>query len=63
LLDRLEISDRPIALDEEDEGVKGANPSMGAAAREDAGEKKSNQVEREGSEADGEEQKDVSALV
>jgi hypothetical protein len=31
LLDRLDIPDKPIALDEEDEGVKRANPSMGAA--------------------------------
>lgn len=69
LLDRLNIPDKPIALDEEEEPMKRANPSSGTTTGKTAGEKESNeqQGEHEGSESqagmDGEHSKDVSALV
>jgi hypothetical protein len=64
LMDRLGLPDKPIALDdEEDEGVKSANPSVGEGGGEEAGGQESNPSEPEGSVADGEEHKHVSALV
>ena len=61
LMDRLNLPDKPIALDEEDEGEKGAKPSA-AGDEEKTGEKESNEGEP-GSEAGGGERRHVSALV
>jgi hypothetical protein len=62
LMDRLNLPDKPIALDDEDEGAKSANRSAGAGGGENAGEGESNEGEP-GSEAGGGEGKHVSALV
>jgi hypothetical protein len=63
LMDRLGLPDKPIALDdEEDEGVKSANPSAGEGDGEKTGGKESDEVEA-GSEATGGERKHVSALA
>jgi hypothetical protein len=63
LMDRLGLPDKPITLDEEeDEGVKSANPSAAAGDGEEIGGKESDEVEA-GSEATGGERKHVSALV
>ena len=60
LLDRLNIPDKPVGRDEEDE--PGRTPSPAAGGKE---EKESNQLdsEQESSETDGAERKHVSALV
>ena len=64
LMDRLGLPDKPIALDdEEDEGVKSANPLAGEGGGEEAGGQELNPGEPEGSVTDGEERKHVSALV
>lgn len=66
LLDRLNIPDKPIALDEEDEPVKKSNPSVSTAAGEDEKESNKQQGEQEGSESsetDGKESEEVSVLV
>jgi hypothetical protein len=62
-MDRLGLPDKPIALDDEDDGVKSANPSAGAGGGEDMGGKESNEGEPEATEEDGEERRHVSALV
>ena len=61
LMDRLNLPDKPIALDEEDEGEKSANAS-GAGDEEETGGKESDEGEP-GSEAGGGERSHVSALV
>jgi hypothetical protein len=60
LLDRLNIPDKPVGRDEEDEPVR--TPSPAAGGKE---EKESNKLdsEQESSGTDGEESKHVSALV
>lgn len=60
LLDRLNIPDKPVGRDEEDEPVRTPSPAAGGE-----GEKESNQShsEQESSEMDGEGNKHVSALV
>ena len=63
LMDRLGLPDKPIALDEEeDEGVKSADPLAAAGDGEETGGKESDEGEA-GSEATGGERKHVSALV
>lgn len=61
LMDRLNLPDKPIALDEEDEGEKSANPSA-AGDEEETGGKESDEGEP-GTEAGGGAGKHVSALV
>lgn len=62
LMDRLNLPDKPIALDEEDEGImKSASPPA-AGDEEETGGKESEECEP-GSEAAGGEGKHVSALV
>ena len=62
-MDRLGLPDKPIALDEEeDEGVKSADPLAAAGDGEETGGKESDEGEA-GSEATGGERKHVSALV
>src|ERR1700757_1568349 len=63
LMDRLGLPDKPIALaEEEDEGVKSADPLAAAGDGEETGGKESDEGEA-GSEATGGERKHVSALV
>jgi hypothetical protein len=63
LMDRLGLPDKPIALDEEeDEGVKSADPLAAAGDGDETGGKESDEGEA-GSEATGGERKHVSALV
>jgi hypothetical protein len=69
LLDRLNIPDKPVGRDEGHEPVRVANPSMGAAAGADTGEKESNtqRGQQDGSEPEactvGTETMDVSVLL
>lgn len=61
LMDRLNLPDKPIALDEEDECERSANPSA-AGDEEETGGKESDEGEP-GTEAGGGERRHVSALV
>jgi hypothetical protein len=61
LMDRLNLPDKPIALDEEDEGMQSASRTA-AGDEEETGGKESDEREP-GSEAAGGEGKHVSALV
>jgi hypothetical protein len=60
LLDRLNIPDKPVGRDQEDEPVRTPSPAAGGKQ-----EKESNKLdgEQESSETNGEESKHVSALV
>jgi hypothetical protein len=62
LMDRLNLPDKPIALDEEDEGMKSASPTAAGDEEETGGGKESDEREP-ASEAAGGEGKHVSALV
>lgn len=65
LLNRLNIPDKPIGRDEEDEPVRTTSPAMGASAgkKEKESDKLQGQQEGSESEANGADSKPVSALV
>jgi hypothetical protein len=69
LLDRLDLPDKPVGRDDEDEPVRTANPLTGAATGTDASGKETSKQDHEQkpiepkTETNGEEGKVVSALV